>query len=151
MGIRFVFLAFSALFSLDSHALAGFSRACSLHELRDKYLLDAFVAFADKVSDKPKMYYYVKYALASRSQLTGVFVPESITTDYGSARYGLFAHSRVYQLNTSTRMFELVREYVSSPSNIPRVLKPIIRNDSSLRLIFGQGGLIPYSTRCASS
>lgn len=150
MRIRFILAALAALFSLDSHALAGFSRACSLQELKDKYLLDAFILFADKVSDKPKNYYLYKYSILSRNQLTGAFVPESITTDYGNARYGLFAHSRVYQLNTSTKMFEVVREYVSSPLGIPRILKPIIRNDSALMLIFGQGGIIPYSARAGS-
>lgn len=83
--------------TFNSFALAGFSRACGWDELPAAVEYPAVLAF-DAMGAAGSRAVLDQAYRASRQQKGQYWIHESITTDYGSARYYLFAESRVYRL-----------------------------------------------------
>lgn len=136
--------------STQSFALAGFSRSCSLSELQQTYKLLPALQFFDAISNQLVGYYYGRYGTLSGNSLYGLFVLESLTTDYGSARYILYAEGKSYRLNPTNQVYEIIRHYKSNPLAKPEALKPSIYQNSTYSLIFKQGGLLPWSARAGT-
>lgn len=78
----------------SAHALAGFSRACNFRDLPLAFqsagvVLFAFIGMPTKYLDLPTR---------SETEKKQHWILESITVDWGSLRYYLFAENRIYRL-----------------------------------------------------
>ncbi|RYF76867.1 MAG: hypothetical protein EOO22_00780 [Comamonadaceae bacterium] len=129
-----------------AHALAGLSRACSMAELSDAYLLRPALGLFSYLGMPPK---YLNLVSAPRDQLEKHWVMESIAADYGSLRYYLFAENRVYwhDINPRTGAEENIvfaRNFKSPWA--AQTLDPAMFPDSALS-IFKFNRKILYSAR----
>ncbi|WP_138927852.1 hypothetical protein [Verminephrobacter aporrectodeae] len=135
--------------SKTSFALGRLSRACFISELRDlKIEKEALLFF--KYLGMPDRFYELKNKSRGEQARHAIF--ESITTDYGNAKYYLFAESRVYKRFTHPRSgkteYRKYKHYTSSFWDI-KYLDPEILQDSRLS-IFNHNRKVATSVRAGN-
>ncbi|WP_265258011.1 hypothetical protein [Verminephrobacter aporrectodeae] len=117
-----------------SFAVGGVSRACFISELRDlKIAKEALLFF--KYLGMPDRFYELRNKSKNEQARHAIF--ESITTDYGSVRYYLFAESRVYKKfihpTYRTTEFRKYKNYISDGWR-NRNVDPEVFKDSRLSI-----------------
>lgn len=139
---------FLAVFSVPAFALNGVSRACRFDLIPSIAKDPAVVLFQMLGSKFPSLALLPALSLAEQADH---WILESLTTDYGSVRYYLFAENRVYerryQSNGST-IFSQVGAF-TSPGWTAMTVRKEMYEDSRLAIFFANRGFL-YSARAGN-
>lgn len=145
MHCRYLLAYLLLSFSVPAFALNGVSRACRF-DLIPSVAKGPAVLFFEMLGSKfPSLSLLPFQSLAEQSNH---WILESITTDYGSVRYYLFAENRIYERryqSNGTPIFPLV-SWGTSPGWTAMTVRKEMYEDSRLAIFFANRGFL-YSAR----
>jgi len=127
----------------DASALGKISRACNFTEIPDSLKLPVVRLSRSLGMPESLLNLYQR----TTDEQSRYWVLESLTTDYGSLRYYLFAESRIYRNKpngvTVGMLFEVGYKSPWAAQSLPAEIK----NDSSLNTIFHFNRNVLFSAR----
>lgn len=133
------------LFSVPAFALNGVSRACRFDLIPSIAKDPAVLLFQMLGSKFPSLSLLPSKSLAEQSDH---WILESITTDYGSVRYYLFAENRIYERRYQSDGSSIFPQFgwYTSPGWTALTVRREMYEDSRLAIFFANRGFL-YSAR----
>lgn len=139
-------LLFCSFLSESAHALNGFSRACAFAEIPASLRGPALRLFGFIGTSGLTEWDFLLYE--PEAKLWRYRINESITTDYGTARYYLYAENRIFYRSSSATSYSFVGEHKSGGWQA-ETMPSEVYEDSILQVFFHNRSLL-YSVRAGN-